>query len=197
VLAPLLAPFAARHPRVRVEVDLSMRITDLVQENFDLAIRLSQRHRLSSSTLVAKRLSRLDLGLYAGTTYLAQREPPRRAEDLNDHELVLFSGRDGKDVLQLEGPRGAFKLTVKGRTSANDFFFIREALASGSGIGMLPWFVAKNEVAAGRLTRVLADHRLSGVTAYLVHPPSTAPSAKMLAFRDFLLEQGPALLLHP
>ncbi|MEY4512826.1 MAG: hypothetical protein RLZZ450_4948 [Pseudomonadota bacterium] len=197
VLAPLLAGFTQRYPRVRVEVDLDMRISDLVREGFDLAIRVSNGRGLRSSSLVAQRLARLHLGLYAGASYLAQREPPRRPEDLAGHEHVLFNARDGKAQLTFEGPKGAFKLSVRGRSTANDFFFLREAIAAGAGVGPLPWFVARPEVASGRLVRVLHEHRLASVAAYLVHPPTTTPSPKLAAFRAYLLEQGPALLLHP
>lgn len=197
VLAPLIAGFTQRYPRVRVEVDLDMRISDLLREGFDLAIRVSNGRGLRSSTLVAKRLARLHLGLYAGTSYLAQREPPRRPEDLAAHEHVLFNARDGKALFTFEGPKGTFKQTVRGRSSANDFFFLREAIAAGAGVGPLPWFVARPEVASGRLVRVLSDHRLASVAAYLVHPPATTPSPKLAAFQAYLLDQAPALLLHP
>ncbi|MET0344275.1 MAG: LysR family transcriptional regulator [Polyangiales bacterium] len=197
VLGPLVASFTARHPRVRVEVELTLRVVDLVGEGFDLAVRIAQRG-LPSSSLIAKKLARMELGLYAGAGYAATRELPRRPEDLAAHDHVLLKGRAGREQIALDGPRGAVRVAVRGRVSGNDFFFLREAIASGAGIGALPWFVASAELASGRLVRVLPEHRAAvGAVAYLVHPKLTAPSPKVELFRAFLLEHGPALLAHP
>jgi DNA-binding transcriptional LysR family regulator len=194
VLAPLVTSFATLHPRVRVEVELTTRVVDLVREGFDLAVRIAKQRTLPSSALVARRLARLELGLYAATSYLARAGTPKRPGDLGDHEHVLFSGREGRAVLALESARSVHKLTVTGRTSVNEFLFVREAVAAGGGIGALPGFVAAAEVAAGRVRRVLPDYRIAGNFAYLVYPPSQAGSAKLTAFRSFLLERAPTLL---
>jgi DNA-binding transcriptional LysR family regulator len=194
VIAPLLPTIAARHPRVHVELDLSMRVTELVREGFDCAIRVTNARGLSSSGLVQKRLAKLELGLYASPAYLARMDTPKRPEDLLQHDFVAFSGRDGKSVLSFDGPKGHHKLTVRSRTTANDFFFLREALAAGTGIGALPWFVAHGDLLSGRLVRLMPDYRLPGTTAFLVHAPTTTPSPKFQAFRALLLEHGVPLL---
>jgi DNA-binding transcriptional LysR family regulator len=194
VLGPLVAAFLARYPRIGVEVEHAVRLVDIVSEGVDLAVRVAPRS-LAPSTLVAKKLARLDLGLYAGLGYLARREIPRRPEDLAQHEHVIFRGHGGKGVLALEGPKGIVNVAVEGRASGNDFFFLREVIASGVGIGPLPWFVANAELALGRLVRVLPDHRLAGNTAFIVHAPARPLSPKLDVFRSFLLEHAPRLLV--
>lgn len=196
VIGPLVASFLARYPRMRIEIVHTLRVVDLVGEGFDLAVRVMMRP-LPSSSLVAKRLARLDLGLYAGTTYLARHEAPKRPEELARHEHVFFRGVAGKSVLALEGPKGGVKVPIEPRVGSNDFFFVREAVVGGAGIGALPWFVANAEVAAGRLVRVLPEHRLAGTIAYLVHAPSRPLSPKLQVFRSFLLEHAPRLLVEP
>jgi DNA-binding transcriptional LysR family regulator len=174
-----------------------LRVVDLEREGFDLAIRIAQR-RLASSSLIARKLARVELALYAGAGYAATRELPRRPEELAEHDHVLLKGRDGRQLVQLDTGRGVARVPVRGRVSGNDFFFVREAIASGAGIGALPWFVASAELASGRLVRVLPDTRAAvGATAYLVHPKPTAPSPKLALFCAFLLEHGPRLLTHP
>ena len=148
LLAPLAAAFTERYPRVRFEVDLTARLVDVASEGYDAAIRVWS-HRPPSSALVARRLARLDLGLYAGRPYLARRDPPKRPEDLVRHEHVLFRGTAGHALLVLEGPAGTSRVRVEGRVDGNDFFFVREAIAVGAGLGPLPWFVAAAEVRAG------------------------------------------------
>src|SRR3954468_2034600 len=85
LIAPLLPGFFARHPRVRVEVENTLRVVDLVREGFDLAVRVTMG-RLPSSTLIAKRLAPLNLALYAGTQYAARNDLPKRLDELASHD---------------------------------------------------------------------------------------------------------------
>lgn len=190
VLGPLVASFVARHPRVSVDVDASIRIVDLVSEGFDFAIRVA-RKSLASSSLVAKRLARLDLGLYASPSYLARHGTPKRPDDLSAHEFVLMFSRNGRMTLPLEGPRGSAPVEVRGRVTGNDAYFMAEAALAGVGIAPLPWLSARPSVAAGRLLRVLPDHQLAGNTVYLVHTPLKPLPRKLQAFRAHLLEHAP------
>lgn len=195
VLAPLLPGFLARHPRLCIDLDNSLRMVDVVAEGFDLAIRVITG-RLPSSALVARKLARVELGLYASPTYLARRDAPRRPDALAQHDHVLFQSRAPSPPM-LEGPGGKVKLAVTARVGVNDFLFVREAIVQGAGIGPLPWYVANAEVTAGRLVRVLPEYRVAGTVAYLVHPPLRPLPAKLQVFRSFLLEQAPRLLVDP
>ncbi|MCE9573197.1 MAG: LysR family transcriptional regulator, partial [Deltaproteobacteria bacterium] len=125
VLGPLVAAFVARYPQVNIEVDATIRMVDLAAEGFDLALRVARRS-LAPSSLVARKLARLDLGLFASPTYLARRGTPRRAADLADHDHVLLLGSGGRGVIAVDGPHGAERVAVRGQTSGNDFNFMRE-----------------------------------------------------------------------
>jgi DNA-binding transcriptional LysR family regulator len=194
LLAPLLPAFLARHPRVRIEVEHTLRVVDLVREGFDLAIRLTLG-RLPPSALIARRLMRMNLALYAGTAYAARRELPKHPGDLAKHDSVVFY--PGGNSLSLEGPKGIVKVAVAGRAAGNDFFFLREAIAAGVGIGPLPWFLANDELLAGRIVRVLPDHRAAGGTAYMVYPPAKPLPPKLEKFCAHLAEHVPRLAGHP
>jgi DNA-binding transcriptional LysR family regulator len=195
VLGPILPAFLARYPSVGIEVDLTHRYVDVVGEGFDAALRVSTRP-LPSSTLLARKIAPIDIGLYAGTTYLARREPPRRLEDLALHEHVLFQPQRGRAKLVLEG-RGRGEVTVQGRIGGNDFFFLREAIVAGAGIGPLPWFVARSEIESGRLQRVLPSIGLKSASVFWVQPPTRPMPRKLEAFRDFVLEHAARLLVPP
>jgi DNA-binding transcriptional LysR family regulator len=195
VLGPLLPRFCARYPGVSVEVDLSLRYVDLVEEGFDGALRVSTRP-LPSSSLLARKVGPIDLRLYAGSTYLARRDPPRRADELAEHEHVLFSPRRGRAKLEIEG-RGRPEISVQGKLGGNDFFFVREAIVAGAGIGPLPWFVASRDVEAGRLQRVLPNLRMKSASVYWVEPPARPAPRKLEVLRAFLLEHAPRLLVEP
>lgn len=197
LITPLIASFTARHPRVNVELELTLRLVDIVREGFDLAIRIAMNTTLPPSALIARKLARIDLGLYAGASYRAQHPLPKTLDELREHEHVLFFGRDGRGSLKMQGPEGRMKVPIKGQISANDFFCIREAIASGAGIGPLPWFLARTELASGRLVRVLPQYTSAGTNAFVVHAATQPMPAKLKAFRDHLLDHAPALLTHP
>jgi DNA-binding transcriptional LysR family regulator len=194
VLAPLLPGFLARYPRVQIEIEHTLRAVDLVREGFDLAIRITMS-RLPSSTLIARKLARMHLGFYAGTAYAARHELPKHPDDLARHHCLTHTAADS--TLQIEGPNGLAKVALQGRLRGNDFFFVREAIASGLGIGPLPWFLASPDLAGGRITRVLPDYRVSGGMTYLVHPPSKPLSPKLAAFTAYLHEYAPRLIVQP
>jgi DNA-binding transcriptional LysR family regulator len=196
VLGPLVVSFTSMHPAVRVEVDATLRVVDLVGEGYDLALRVA-RHRLPSSSLVATKLARLDLGLYASPAYLARCGRPQRPEDLASHDAMLLMSRGGRMELVLDGPHRQERVTVRGRISANDFSFLRQALLSGSGIGLLPWFRAADDVAQGRLVRILPEHRLAGTNAFVVHPALRPLPARTRAFKEFVLAHARRLVLEP
>lgn len=196
LLGPLIPRFTERYPRVRVEVELSMRVVDMVREGFDLALRAARR--LPASTLIAKKLANVDLRLYAGAGYAALHELPKRVESLVEHQHVLFAGRDARQLTSFEGPRGITKVNIHSTVSCNDFVFARELVSAGAGITALPWFVARSELNAGRLVRVLPEHRVEGgLNLYALHPPQIGPAPKLDLFRQFLFEHAPRLLVQP
>jgi len=194
LIAPLLPAFLARYPRVRIEVEHTLRVVDLTREGFDLAIRLTLG-RLPPSTLIARKLTPMNLALYAGMPYAARRDLPKHPGELAKHDSVVFY--PAGNSLVLEGPKGIVKVPVTGRAAGNDFFFLREAIATGVGIGPLPWFLASGELAAGRIVRVLPEYRAAGGTAYLVHAPAKPLAAKLARFCAHLVEHVPRLAAQP
>jgi len=193
VLVPLLPGFLARHPRVGLEMVFLRRTVDLVREGFDLAIRTSVSTRLPSSALVAKKLGPNNIGLYASAQYAARRELPRRPEDLVEHDnVVFFSG--GANEYHLRSPKRSVKVKVAGRVSGDDFFFAREAVAAGLGIGAIPCFMATQEVTAGRFVRVLPEYQSALGATYVMYPPAKPVPAKVTAFTAYLREHAPRLL---
>lgn len=178
LLPEVIARFVLRFPRVRIETLLTNRYVDLVAEGVDIGLRASARP-LEDSTLVVRKLSEVEVHAFASPTYLARRGTPRSVDDLAGHELVVFRGRTGASL-----PVAA----ESARISGDDFFFIREALRAGAGIGVLPTFLAQEDVAAGLLVRVLPKFSESSARLFLVYPGARHVPAKVTAFRDFLLE---------
>jgi DNA-binding transcriptional LysR family regulator len=193
VLAPLLPAFLARHPRVRLEMVFMRPTVDLVREGFDLAIRASVGARLPPSALVAKNLGPNNIALYASAQYAARRGLPKRPEDLMDHDNVGFFPGSATEY-HLRGPHGATKVKVAVRVSGDDFFFAREAVAAGLGVGAMPCFMATQELATGRFVRVLPEYQYALGSIYIMYPPAKPLPAKVTAFTTFLREHAARLL---
>lgn len=186
ILADLLVRFLARYPMIRVEVDLSSRRVNLLEEGIDVALRAAPK--LDDAALVARKLGGTGAQLFASPAYLARRGAPATPEELVDHECVLFRPEDGKNEWLLEGPSGPTRVVVTGRIGGGDFAFLRAALRTGAGIGLLPAFSAARDLAEGHLVRVLPGWSRAAGTLYVVYPVSRHVPKKVIAFRDFVLD---------
>jgi DNA-binding transcriptional LysR family regulator len=184
-LPDLLAGFAVRYPGVSLDVRLASRFVDLVAEGFDVALRVAGG-RLPDSSLVARRISQLELELYGAPTYLARRGAIRAPQDTASHDWVLF--RDRPPPAPLPKPQR------RARTSGDDMLFVRQAVRAGLGLGVLPAFLAKADVAAGLLVRLLPKLSMRSGTLYFVHARAQNVPRKITAFRDYLVEYVAA---HP
>jgi DNA-binding transcriptional LysR family regulator len=182
-LGDVITRFVARYPAVEVDVDLSGRMVDLVQEGFDVAIRASKK--LKDSSLVARKIADTELALYASPSYLARRGTPASAAELEGHDLVLFRPASSTSSAS-SSHAGLGKLT--GRVRTGDFVFARAAIRAGAGIGPLPSFLVGRELADGRLQHVLPGWSELAGPLYFVYPSARHVPKKVSAFREFVVE---------
>lgn len=175
LLSEAAARFTARYPRARVELHLDNQVTDLVGGGFDLALRILSKP-MRDSTLLAKKLGVLGIGLYASPSYLASRGTPRRTKDLAEHAIVAF------------GRARALAVSKEPRIACNDMLVARELLRNGAGIGPLPSFLAAGDLASGTLVRVIPKWDLRTGIIYLVTPARKHVAPKVQAFRTVLGE---------
>lgn len=190
-LVDVLARFAERYPRVHVELIVTSRRLDLIEERIDLALRAG---RLSDSSLIARKLFETELRLYGAPSYLERRGRPKSLADLADHDVVLFRGVRGRSTLALEGPHGKTKLDVTGPISADDFAIVVEALLAGMGVGLAPDAWIQEPILAGRLEHVLPKWSGRGGAIHLVHPGTRALPERVRLLRDFLVEELTSLV---
>jgi DNA-binding transcriptional LysR family regulator len=188
-VAGLVTAFTERYPHVEVNVELSMRKVNLVQEGFDVALRATGK--LSDSSLVARKAGDLEAELYASPGYLGSWGVPTTLAALTSHRCVLFRPEDGEAVWALDGPDGVVEQRVRGRIGGDDFLFVRAAALSGAGVALLPRIIAADDLNAGRLVRVLPLYTLRGSALYVVYAAARVLPAKTAAFRDFVLAACP------
>lgn len=181
-LAEMVHAFCGQYPEIKVELHLSQELVDLVGEGFDIALRAG---KLADSSLIARRLSRASRAVYAAPDYIAQRGEPKTVASLAEHECVLFRARGGGATWELHGPKGAEEVQVSGRLSCNEFGFVRGATLAGAGLALLPEPVARPDLMAGRLVRVLAGFATVTTDINLVYASAHLVAPKIEAFRDF------------
>lgn len=187
-LAPLWGEFLKAHPKVTLDVTLSDRVVDLVDEGFDLAIRISVSTRPQNSTLVARRLSTDRMRLCASPTYLKQVAPISQLPDLGRHSVMAYSYWSSGDVWTFEGPAGHQSVTTHPRLHANSGDTCRAAALADQGLVLQPGFLVGPDLKEGRLVEVLPQYRGPELDIHAVYPSRKHLSGKVRAMVDFLVE---------
>jgi DNA-binding transcriptional LysR family regulator len=191
-LAPVVVEFTRRYPQVNVELTLSSRADDLLADNLDLALRIGP---LPDSSLVARRVATLQLGLYAAPSYFAVAPAPARPADLSQHMCIRMRADDAGSIWRLGRRSGAGKATaesvrVTGRFVVKSPLFIRQLTLAGAGIGVIDQGAAAEAVQAGQLLPVLPGWHLAPVPLHLLTASRLVP-ARVRLFGDFLADWLP------
>ncbi len=184
-LADALAKFMKDHPDIEVEYTLNDQIIDLIDEGFDLAIRVAD---LPDSSLIARRIAPARLTLCSSPAYLAARGTPAHPRELSDHDCTSYAYHAAGNVWDFEGPDGKHSVRTGGRFRANNGDAMARVLASGVGIGLLPTFILKPYLQNGSLLPILDGYRVKPAGIYAVYPPNRHLSAKVRSFVDFLVQ---------
>lgn len=185
-LAALWPEFMARHPGLELEVDLSDRLVDLVEEGYDMAIRIT---RPRDSSLVHRPLGKTRVLLCAAPAYLARRGIPASVAELAAHDTIVYTYAPGGDTWHFETASGQGAVTVRPRLRANNGETCRAAALAGLGITQQPDFLVRDYLAAGSLVEVLPDTGSRELGIYAVYPSRKHLSIKVRALADFLVER--------
>ncbi|GAB4224802.1 MAG: LysR family transcriptional regulator [Kiloniellaceae bacterium] len=186
-LLPALPDFIARHAEVTLEIDLNDRFVNMVEEGFDLALRIGD---LEDSSLIGRRLAANRRVLAASPGYLAGRPAPQRPEDLRDHDCLIYTYRPQRHDWHLVDEAGQESvISVSGSLETNNPMMLRAAALSGLGVVLLPLWIIGPDLKEGRLQRVLPEHHWPDSSIYAVYPPGRHLSAKVRRFVDFLVER--------
>ena len=186
-VAPAIAAFLAAHAEVRFDVSLSDRVVDLVEEGFDLAIRIGAP---GSDNVVARKLGETRLVPCASPAYLAAHGAPQVPEELARHNCFTYEYVSPRNVWRFRDLCGSeSSVRVSGNLHSNNGDLLAEAAARGAGIVFEPAFIVGPEVRAGRLVPLLQDFEPQATPIYAVYPSRKHLSAKVRLFVDFLVER--------
>ena len=166
-LAPLWPRFMAKHPRVRLEVTLSDRFVDLVDEGFDMAVRIA---RLPSSSLVSRRLSSTRTVLCASPRYLKAHGRPKHPSDLARHQVLAYNLLSIGESWEFTGPEGAVTVKVQPRLRTNSGDTCRAVALLHQGIILQPSFLVAEDLRAGTLVEILPQWKTLELGIYAVYP---------------------------
>ena len=193
-VAPAIAAFAARHPQLRFDVELSDRMVDLVEEGFDLAIRIGTS---SSQALIARPIGETRLVCVASPAYVARNGVPKVPQDLMKHRCLVYSYQSIRDVWRFTDVRGDEHIVrISGPVMSNNGRFLAELAACGVGISIEPDILVRDDLRRGRLVEVLSGFRPPAVPIHAVYPSRRHLSAKVRAFVDFIASRFAGEALH-
>jgi len=186
-LSPQLPDLLQRCPELTVDLTLNDRLVDLVEEGYDLAVRIG---RLPDSSLIARRLAPSRNLLCAAPAYLEQNGAPARPRDLKRHACLFYSYQAESEAWRLAGPEGTERVSLGGRFRVNNGDSLRQVTLAGLGIAQLPTFIVGDDLRAGRLLRVLPDWEAAAEAAvHAVYPATRNLSPKVRVVIDFLAER--------
>ncbi|MBK0025259.1 LysR family transcriptional regulator [Stenotrophomonas sp. S48] len=183
VLAPLLAGLLRAQPELNIELDLSNRRVDLIEDGFDAAIRVGP---LPSQELVARPLPPYAMSLCAAPAYLRRRGTPRTPADLAGHDCLSHLAWRGGHGWQLANGE---QVDWEARLSSNDGLALREAAVAGAGLVLQPTALLAAEIAAGRLKPVLRDYLPEPRPMHLIYLPDRRPRPRLQCFVEYVMEQ--------
>lgn len=183
-VAPALPQLLADCPELSVEMTLTNRVVNVVEEGFDVA--LVTDHDLPPG-LAARPIAPLRRGLFAAPAYVAMRGTPVVPADLRHHNCLPLMNSPTERRWSFRGPDGTVTVPVRGNLLVNNVEAIRVAALAGGGIAVLPRYVVESDIARGELVALLDDHEPLGTHVNAVFPPARHVSPKIRAFVDFIV----------
>ncbi|MFZ6770092.1 LysR family transcriptional regulator [Undibacterium sp. Di26W] len=181
-LAPKLTDYLKQYPDVSVELTMSNRMVDLIDEGYDAIFRVGE---LSDSSLMARSLAPYRLIMCAAPSYLATCPPLKTPMDLQQHECLVFSHTSLRTHWLFEGPDGRISVPISGRLMVDSGEALLSAAISGFGIMLQPIELVKAGLDAGHLVPVLQDYKVPTRPLHIVYAPDRRMTPKLRSFLDF------------
>ena len=187
-IVPLMPAFLALYPELHLELTVTDRVVDLIEEGVDVAIRTGAR---TDSSLITRLLAEDHRRICAAPSYIDRHGVPRTPADLAGHNCLAWIGNQGHlNDWPFAGPDGPYTMTVSGNAEVNNGETLFEMALAGVGLAHMAEFRVGPEIAAGRLVPVLLDHhRSEPLPIHVVYPHRRHLLPKVRAFVDFLVEK--------
>lgn len=184
-LGPAIIAFQKQHPKLNFDIDFNDRQIDLIQEGFDLGIRIA---KLQDSNLIARKLASMSTVICASPAYIEQHGAPQTPQELVNHPCMTYSYIRNPHHWAFIDPHGDTQIVhVPKVMQANNGAFLSSACIAGVGISRLPTFIAYEPIAKGLLIPILQEFSITEVAIYAIYPPTRHLSQRVRRFIDFLV----------
>lgn len=184
-VGPVIARFLAAYPNVSVDLNLSDARVDLVGNGFDVALRIGA---LGDSSLLARALRPVDIGLYASPRYLDTHGVPQHPRDLAAHQLFAYDHARSRQALRLVRQDEEAIIQFNGRLRANNADVMIPAVIAGHGIVVLPDFIGEKAKASGSIVRVLEHWHAPASALHIITPPGRLRPRRVEALIEFMAD---------
>ena len=185
-LGPAIDLFIRQHPQLTIHMDFSDRQVDIVEEGFDLALRIAD---LKDSSNQARKICFVKHILVASPKYLQEMGRPGQPPDLMEHQILKYAGNNNSQWHITDADGKLHSLNLPAKVIANNGDFLLQMACAGHGIVMIPTFIAWKALASGNLTEVLADCSVPGLNAYFIYPRNRYLSLRVRRLIDFMVER--------
>jgi DNA-binding transcriptional LysR family regulator len=186
-LAPVLADFLVQYPDLQVQLTLSDRFVDPIEEGFDITVRIAKPQ--ASASLIVHPLITAPRVLCAAPSYLATHGTPTQPNDLHHHSCLHYGQLATEDHWTLIGADGEQTISVNGTLCSNNGEVLRDAAIRGLGITLLPLFIVGQDLQQGKLQIILPDYHPPELSISLIYPVNRHLSTKVRLLVDFLQER--------
>ncbi|MCK5499294.1 MAG: LysR family transcriptional regulator [Gammaproteobacteria bacterium] len=183
-VAPLVAEFVAKYPEVSVDLESSMQIVDIVDEGFDIAIRMSA---LSDSSLIARKVEQRRIMVCASPDYLKEHGQPKTPEDLRTHNCLLFPDMPWR----FKYPDRIQEVKVRGSWSSNNGRVLVAAARQGIGVVRFSEYYLEELINAGELEIILQEYEVDDAATWIIYPNRRHLPTRVRYLVEFLLEELP------
>lgn len=185
-VAPRLGRLLERHPELRVELCIADDVVDMVQSGLDLAIRVGE---VTDASLVARRIGSATIHTMAAASYLDSRGEPADPGALAEHDCLVFTRGAAPDEWDFMGDGGVIAVPVRGRLRTDGIEALAAAAVAGLGISRLPLWLVRDELADGRMRRILRPWRVSPRPIFAIYPSRRFLAARTRVLIDFLVDE--------
>lgn len=185
-MSPLLDKFCKRYGELKMQVDFADRRVDLVEEGFELALRIGD---LKDSSLHAKKLCDISYAICASPAYLEQYGRPKHPKDLTTHSLLHYGNANQAQIAIVDSNNKSHKVEMQTKVKANNGDFLADMAINGHGIVFSPTFIVYQALRAKQLIPVLTDCHTQPTSAYAIYPHGRSLSRRARLFIDFIAEQ--------
>ncbi|WP_057461846.1 LysR family transcriptional regulator [Pseudovibrio sp. POLY-S9] len=192
-LGRVLASFLQEHPRVELDIEMEDRFVDIVEEGYDVAIRVAE---LEDSSLIARKIRDVRVVVCASPAYWEAHGMPEKASDLANMPCIIDTNYKHKTNWMFLANGERFSVPVKGPMHVNSAKTAVAAALAGLGVVRLPIFYVLEELMAGTLIPALEDYEVPGPAMYAVYPHRRHLSAKVRAFVDYMVNWHKQLEQH-